>query len=232
VSGWATANVFRRSGVDNPTNDINQGTVNVDAAALAGRVAQFASLNGASTTATGLPGPVTSRYDLLFNDVLDHDAAYAELVGKNANYWWDEQNIDLPNFTRWEAWVRTVTGRTGLKATIWQIPLGNRVFRVENNTYGHYQDNRAEYFFTHLEELVASGITGLIFGGGNADSTSSSDLRVDVTDNSTTVCSSRGSHAQVLRCPWRDATVTDDDGGFLREQATAYFKAPVALSGS
>jgi len=229
VSGWATANVFRKSGVDDPTNDVNQGRVPVAADTLAARVAAFAALSGASTKPQTLPGPVTSRFGVLFNDVLDHDAAYAEIVGKNPNYWWDTENVDLPNFHRWEDFVRGITGRTGLKATIWQIPLGNSVFRVQNNTLGHYQDNRAEYLFTHLGELAAAGITGLIFGGGNADSTSSLDKMIDAPDNSTSVCTRRGSHSQALRCPYRNATVLDDDGGYLRERAAAYLAKPLRL---
>ena len=38
---------------------------------------------------------------------------------------------------------------------VWQIPLGNTKMRAKNNTWGHYQDNRAEWFLedpggTHL----------------------------------------------------------------------------------
>jgi hypothetical protein len=229
VSGWATADVFRKSGPIDTTRDINRGKVPVDTAALAARVAGFAALNGASTAKTSLPGPSTSRYDLVFNDVLDHDAGYLELVGHNADWWWDTENIDLPNFTRWESWIGGVTSRLGRKAVVWQVPLGNTVFRVENNTFGHYMDNRAEYFFSHLPELAASGITGLIFGQGQDDSTSNYDNQQDVSDNSKTVCTTRGSHSGTLRCPWRDAVATDDDGGFLREQAAAYFAKPLRL---
>lgn len=230
VSNWATANVFRKSGTNDPTNDISQSHVAVDADALAARVARFAALNGATTSTTAtFPGEPTSRYDLLFNDVMDHDAAHAEVVNGNPNYWWDTENIDLPNYHRWETYIGGITSRTGLKATVWQIPIGNQVFMVENDTPGHYQDNRVQYLFSHLAELPAVGITGLIFGAGTSDSTWSSDNRLDVTDNSTIVCSTRGNHSGTLICPTRVAVLPDDDGGYLREKAAAYFANPLRL---
>ncbi|MCU1600242.1 MAG: hypothetical protein JWO22_951 [Frankiales bacterium] len=227
VSGWATANVYRKTGIDKTTNDINQGTVPVDATVLGARVAAFAAADGAARSLpAGLPGPATTPYDLLFNDILDHDAGYAA-AGGNTHYWWDTENIDLPNFARWESYLGTITSRTGLPATLWQIPLGNTVYSVENNTYGHYQDNRVQYLFDHLREVQAAGVTGLIFGAGNGDSTYQFDRLLDVTDNSRIVCTTLGSHSQKLLCPSRTASSTDDDGGYFRERATAYFAAPL-----
>jgi hypothetical protein len=230
VSNWATANVFRKSGTNNPTNDISRGHVAVDTDALAARVARFAAADGATTSASAtFPGEPTSRYDLLFNDVMDHDAAYPEVVNGNPDYWWDTENIDLPNYSRWESYIGGITSRTGLKATLWQIPIGNQVFKVENNTKGHYQDNKVQYLFSHLAELPRVGVTGLIFGAGTVDSTWSLDDMLDVTDNSTVVCSTRGNHSGRTICPTRDAVLADDDGGYLREQAAAYFASPLRL---
>lgn len=231
VSGWATANVFRKSGTNNITNDIDRSHVAVDADALAARVARFAAADGATTSTTAtFPGEPTSHYDLLFNDVMDHDAAYAEIVQGNPDYWWDTENIDLPNYARWETYIGGITSRTGLKATLWQIPIGNQVYMVENDTHGHYQDNRVQYLFSHLAELPKVGVTGLIFGAGTADSTWSLDQQLDVTDNSTVVCSTRGNHSGRSICPTRAAVLPDDDGGYLREQAAAYFTHPLLLA--
>lgn len=115
VSDWATADVYQKTqgAVNQTDNDISQGTVPVNTVALADRVASFAAQDGASIDPSlSLPGDPTSRYDLLFNDVDDHDAA------SNPRYWWDTENIDLPNFTRWETYVHRITTDTGLKAVV------------------------------------------------------------------------------------------------------------------
>jgi hypothetical protein len=36
----------------------------------------------------------------------------------------------------------------------------------QNNTTDHYQDNRLDYFFAHMDEVVAAHIVGLFFGAG------------------------------------------------------------------
>lgn len=229
VSGWATADVYRKTTADDKTNDIDQGTVAVDTAALADRVASFAAQAGASTDPSlSLPGVATSRYDVLFNDVFDHDAAFGELNGNPAR-WWDTENVDLPNFARWETFVHRITMDTGLKAVAWQVPLGNTVFYTENDTKGHYQDNRVQYFFDHIPELAAAGMIGAIFGNGTIDSSAAMDLQEDGVTNGPATCTTRGSHSRTLLCTYRIATVADDDGGYFRERAAAYFAAPYAV---
>ena len=64
---------------------------------------------------------------------------------------------------------------TGLRMVAWQIPLGNTVMRAENDTWGHYQDNRVQWLLgtgsrAHLRAYVAAGFVGFLFGGG-ADGT-------------------------------------------------------------
>lgn len=229
VSDWATADVYRKTTPDDPTNDISESTAAVDANALADRVASFAAQDGASTDPSlSLPGDPTSRYDLLFNDVDDHDAAFGELHG-NPNYWWDTENIDVPNFTRWETYIHRITSDTGLKAMVWQVPLGNTVFYTENDTMGHYQDNKTEYFFDHIPELAAAGLIGAIFGNGTIDSSSNMDLQHDGPISGPPTCTTRGSHSHTLLCTSQVATVNDDDGGYLRQRAAAYFAAPYSL---
>ena len=229
VSNWATARTGTVNGKNDISNNITTGTVPVDAAALGRRVAAFAAKNGASTTPVWRPGPKTSSYDLLFNDVLDADAGYYSTVRGSNGYWWDTENIDLPNFSRWEAYLGAITAATGLSANVWQVPLGNTVYKVENNTTGHYQDNKLEYFFDHLAELKAIGVTGVQFGSGST-STNPGDSQQDLPDNSRTVCTNLGSHSHTLRCPALSATLTDDDGGYFRQRAQAYFANPLPLS--
>ena len=229
VSNWATASTGRVDNKNQTANSISLGTAPVDAAALGRRVAGFAALNGASALPVDLPGPATSHYDVLFNDVLDNDAAYFATALNHPEYWWDSENVDVPNFARWETYLGSITEATGLPATVWQVPLGNTVYRVENNTPGHYQDNRLEYFFDHLSELRDIGVTGVIFGSSEK-STWAGDNQHDLTDNTKTVCTTLGSHSHTMRCPTRDAVLADDDGGYLRERASAYFAAPLPLS--
>jgi hypothetical protein len=99
-----------------------------------------------------------------------------------------------------------------------------------NNTDGHYQDNRAEYFFSHLPELRDAGIVGLLFGAGNAGSTTNDDGKADGITNPASFCSTDGISSASI-CNDHASTSSDDDGGFLRMQSAAYFQNPLPLSG-
>jgi hypothetical protein len=228
VSNWATASTGRVDGKNQVANSMTLGTTPVDAVALGKRVANFAAQNGATTAAVTRPGPATSRFDAVFNDILDNDAAYFASTG-HPEYWWDSENIDLPNFARWETYLGAITSTTGLPATVWQVPLGNTIYKVENNTLGHYQDNKLQYFFDHLSELKGIGVNSIIFGSSEK-STWAADNQVDLTDNSQVVCTTLGSHSHTLRCPSQNAVYTDDDGGYLRQRATAYYQSPLMLT--
>jgi hypothetical protein len=168
-------------------------------------------------------------YDLVFNDVADRDAGYYEhVVGRNE--WWDRLNIALPNFTRWEQYLGAVTSTIGKSAMVWQIPLGNQWFDTENNTDGHYQDNRAEYFFGHLGELQQAGVIGVMFGAGAGGPTTNSDDKGDGITNPASFCTTRGvSSGQV--CNSHTSTVSDDDGGYLRMASANYYQNPIPLGG-
>jgi hypothetical protein len=109
--------------------------------------------------------PNTSTYDLVFNDVDDRDAGYYEYVDGRSNAFWDRLNVPAPDFTRPEQYLGAVTAATGRRAMVWQVPLGNQYFDTDNNTPGHYQDNRAEYFFAHMADLRSVGV---LYGRGNA----------------------------------------------------------------
>jgi hypothetical protein len=213
VSNWTTG---RDIGSDtDPTLDAaTQGT-------LAG---SFAAASGVSVAPAG-----TSTYDLVFNDVSDRDAGYYKYVAGRPNAFWDRLNVTLPNFTRWEQYLTSVTAATGRRAIVWQVPLGNQSSRSDNNSTGHYQDNRAEYFFGHITELRASGIIAVLFGRGNAGSTTNTDDQQDGITNPAPVCTSDGVSSGVV-CNNQTATVSDDDGGYLRGAAGAYYVAPVPLS--
>ncbi|MEY2515682.1 MAG: hypothetical protein QOJ89_3040 [bacterium] len=168
-------------------------------------------------------------YELVFNDVADRDAGYYKYVlGRDA--FWDRNNVRLPNFQRWEQFVSAVNQTTGRPMLVWQVPLGNQWFQTMNNSDGHYQDNRAEYFFSHLPELRDAGIIGLLFGAGNAGSTTNDDGKADGVTNPASFCSTDGISSGSV-CDNHLSTSSDDDGGFLRMQSAAYFQNPLALGG-
>ena len=216
ISDWATG------------TDVGQSTSGtLDVTTLGAAAGTFAAQAGI----TGVPAG-TSSYDLLFNDVSDRDAAYYKYVYNNPNVWWDRLNVSFPNFHRWEAYIGAATKAAGRSLIVWQIPVGNQYYATENNTDGHYQDNRVEYFFGHLQELAQVGIIGLLFGPGNGGSTEYYDAKGDGITNPPAFCTSDGlSSGQI--CNNHQSTYADDDGGYLRLQANAYYaNGPLALGSS
>jgi len=190
---------------------------NLDGAALGQQVGVFLSKLGA--------------HELLFNDPLDRDAGqYKAQFGQNR--WWDRLNVTYPNFTRWEQFVHgALTADNNKPMLLWQVPVGNQYFRSENNTDGHFQDNRAEYIFGHVPELIEAGIIGALFGAGNAGNTTYGDAKKDGVTNPPAICTTDGiSSGQI--CNDHPSTVADDDGGYIRMMGQAYYQNPLPLAGA
>ena len=217
VSSWAT-------GMDVGSSS----DARLDVVRLGEETGQFTRMSGAAVV-EGAPAGL-STYDLVFNDVLDRDAGFYALVLRDRSRWWDRLNVTLPNFHRREQHVGAINRVTGKPMLVWQVPLGNQVFRTMDNTDGHYQDNRAEYFLEHIDELRAVGIVGLLFGRGNGGSTTNTDDKKDGVTNPQPVCTRDGvSSGQV--CAERESVHPDDDGGYLRLAAQRYYAAgPVPLT--
>ncbi|MBV9600760.1 MAG: hypothetical protein JOZ87_28440 [Chloroflexi bacterium] len=172
----------------------------------------------------------TGPHDLLFNNPLDRDAGqYRALFGQNR--WWDRLNVSLPNFSRWEQYLKSIGAADGGRSILlWQVPLGNQYFDTENDTNNHYQDNRPEYIFSHVPELIQSGIVGAIFAAGNSGNTTNTDASGDGVTNPASFCTTDGvSSGQI--CNNHTSSVSDDDGGFVRMSGQAYYQHPVSLSG-
>jgi hypothetical protein len=168
---------------------------------------------------------------VLFNSPLDRDAGqYKALFGQNR--WWDRLNVRFPNFARWEQYLNgSVTADNNKPMLLWQVPVGNQYFQTENNTDGHFQDNRAEYIFGHIPELIQAGIIGVLFGPGNGGSTSYGDNTHDGVTNPPAFCTTDGiSTGQI--CNDHPSSVADDDGGFIRMMGKAYYQNTVALAGT
>jgi len=212
VSNWATG------------NDINSATSTlVDPVSLGTLAGTFAGASGASWT-----DGTASTYDLLFNDVSNKDAAYYTYILHKPRYW-DQDNVVFPNFHRWEAYVKAVTTAAQRQAIVWQVPIGNQLYKSMNNTAGHWQDNRVEYFFNHVAELRAAGLVGMLFGSTLTDGTDYWDAAADGVTNPEPVCSSDGWSSGKVVCSSLDTPAADDDGGYLRVSIQNYYKAPLAL---
>ena len=62
---------------------------------MADQTAAFLNAAGVGSNAYG------NTFDLVFNDVADHDAAW---YGDNS-HWWDRTNVSVPNFARWVTYM-------------------------------------------------------------------------------------------------------------------------------
>ena len=109
------------------------------------------------------------RFNLVFNDVTDRDAGFYQYVEGNPDTWWGPAD-----FRRLNVYIAGFTRRTRTPVVLWQLPLGNTML---NNTWGHYQDNRLQWWFDdpsgeHLRATRDAGVIGFLFGGGAAGTTS------------------------------------------------------------
>jgi hypothetical protein len=100
--------------------------------------------------------------DFIVSDPSDRDAGYYQ-VTQGRKTWWDATNATLPNFHQAFTWTRALAEAMSMPVIYWQIPVGNMSL---DNTNLHYQDNRLDYFFTHMDEVAAAHIVGLFFGAG------------------------------------------------------------------
>lgn len=206
-----------------PGPDIGRSTSpSLDMAALGNKAGSFMNAAGVVTSPPG-----TSTYELVFNDPLDRDAGFYTSQG-DPGRWWDRLNFSFPNFARWEAYIAALHATTGRPLIAWQVPIGNQWFQTVNNSTGHFQDNRSEYFFGHVSELVDSGLIAVMFGPGAGGQTTYGDTMGDGITNPTSFCTTAGvSSGQV--CNNHISTVSDDDGGFIRMSAQAYYLSPWPL---
>ena len=168
-----------------------------------------------------------SQFELLFYSPLDRDAAYYE-AQRGKNVWWDDTNEKEPTFSTMGAWLGKIVSATGRRAMLWQVPNGNRVYRAVNNTNGHWQDNRAEYFLNpvngraHLAEWAGFGVVGILWGSGELSQTNYYDAANDGVTNPPPI----NGNTAVSSYP-------DDDGGYLRLRLTDYYaSAPLPLPGA
>ena len=89
---------------------------------------------------------------------------------------------------RYARFIKGYVADTGHRVVVWQIPLGNTKMRAMNDTWGHYQDNRAQWFLddpggTHLAMWRDAGVVALLFGGGADGTTCACDAQGDGVTN-------------------------------------------------
>jgi hypothetical protein len=225
VSSWAVA----------PNPATQQGAVNIatHSAAIAGFVNACKSVSG-------------SNWDLLFLDPADGDAALYQVNGLDAGgttHWWDPTNVTQPTFDRYRDWVDALSGATSLRCMLWQMPIGNKVYKTLNNTHGHYQDNRAEYFLNptngtaNICDWAAHGVIGILWGRGSIIPVGAAFTvgtgGPDYWYISWGTDYSGGTQDNITNAgpTGVNATLADDDGGYLRSRLPSYFSAPCVLPG-
>jgi hypothetical protein len=153
-----------------------------------------------------------ANFDLLFFDPSDRDAAYYQIQdGDGGAHWWSAADYD-----RYRTFIARLVERTGKKAMIWQVPVGNTLYRSMDNTWGHYQDNRVEYWLgnrQHLQEYADAGVIAILFGAGADGCT----MYTDETGDGVTNPAAINGNDQV-------ASYADDDGGYLRLKGSEYYR--------
>lgn len=160
-----------------------------------------------------------AKFDVAFEDFSDRDAGFYDKVNGNPNTWFTPAD-----FHRHLLYGATFVKLAGVRMAAWQIPLGNTLMRAMNDTWGHYQDNRVEWLLgtagrTHLRAYAKAGYVGFLFGGGADGTTCACDAQHDgITD------------PQAIGANTHASLTADDDGGYFRAQARAYYKTgPLGL---
>jgi hypothetical protein len=177
---------------------------------LAARAATFYSSLGAS-------------FDLVFTDPSDRDAAFKQYeYGDGGASWWS-----AADYARNARFVARFTSAVTRPVVLWQVPMGNTKMRAMNNTWDHYQDNHVEWFLddpgrTHLTTYANAGVVAIVFGRGADGATCACD---SANDGVTDPASINGNVGVSLNA--------DDDGGYFRSVAAAYYVAgALALGGA
>jgi hypothetical protein len=169
--------------------------------AYAGRSARFYRSLGA-------------RFDLSFEDFSDRDAGFYAKVRGNRRTWFAPGD-----FHRHLLYARTFVRAAAVRLVEWQIPLGNTKMRAVNDTWDHFRDNRVEWLLddptrAHLRAYADAGVVAFLFGRGADGATCACDAAKDGVTN-----------PEPVQGNTRASLSADDDGGFFRERAHAYYRA-------
>jgi hypothetical protein len=155
-----------------------------------------------------------AKFDVSFEDFSDRDAGFHDKINGDPKAWFTPAD-----FHRHLLYGATFVKLTGVRMAAWQIPLGNTLMRASDNTWGHYQDNRVQWLLgsagrAHLRAYANAGYVGFLFGGGADGTTCACDAQHDGVTN-----------PQPIGANTRVSFSADDDGGYFRAQARAYYRA-------
>ena len=199
MSIWGTGTDIQYSKPNDATTD-----------ALATRAANFYLSLGAD-------------FDVAFAEFSDRDAGFKQAQYGDGGASW----FTAADFARHARFLKTFSNAAQERVVLWQIPLGNTKMRAQNNTWGHYQDNRVEWLFddpsrTHLQTYIDSGVVAFLFGGGASGVTCACDGNNNGVTNPAPI---NGNTLMSLNA--------DDDGGFFNQKVSAYYSTgAMQLSGA
>jgi hypothetical protein len=202
------------------------------------------TVNALSTRASNFFNSLGANFDVAFAEFSDRDSAFYQLVyGDGGAHWWDSS--DFRQNTLFLGGFSTATHK---RIVMWQIPLGNTKMRAQNNTWGHYQDNRPETLLydparTQLAAYRDAGVVAFLFGGGAGGTTCACDAQNDGVTNPSAI-SGNVMASQIAAAGTPPSLVTqgstttlvssyaaNDDGGFFRWRAWQYYHdGPMVLS--
>jgi hypothetical protein len=106
-----------------------------------------------------------AQADFLVLDIADRDAGMQQPPQAESCA---SQGTGAGSCARYLAYGRAVADLSGKPIVWWQLPVGNASL---DNTPQHYRDNLVDWFFAHAAEVAAGGALAMLFGGGQADST-------------------------------------------------------------
>jgi hypothetical protein len=172
-----------------------------------------ATVRAYATQSATLYRSLHEKFDIAFEDFSDRDAGFYAKINGNPNTW-----MKPADFHRHLLYAQTFVRRAGVRMVAWQIPLGNTVMRAMNNTWDHFQDNRVQWLLgpggrANLRAYAAAGFAGFLFGRGADGATCACDAAKDGVTNPAPINGNT-----------RPSLSADDDGGYFKAQARAYYR--------
>jgi hypothetical protein len=152
--------------------------------------------------------------------------------------WWDNTA-----FTNFETYIGAIYSKTTVKNVLWQTPEGNTLYRTDNNTSGHYQDNRAQYFLLpanrqHINDFFTNaGMWAILYGGGQVSPYSQCNSTQTDTFHYDFMADGITNPAPIIGNPYSTtadntlvSSYSDDDGGFIRLNGATYLSNPIPFA--
>jgi hypothetical protein len=137
-------------------------------------------------------------------------------------------NIDRTgNLENHLKWITEFHAASRLYVFVWQVSSGNTYFATCNNTPGHYCDNLAQMLLEDYPQnpavarYVKAGCIGWMFHEGQEADTRVYDYKKDGITNPPAIAGNLGHRSEY----------PDDDGGYMRLRAGAYYKKPLPIMG-